>query len=61
MKESRAEWMRMQGALREQGYTTQPLSVLLKAPSEKRKREESAVSGVETNKRNQGAVEMLTE
>lgn len=61
MKESRTDWMRMQGVLREQGYTTQPLSVLLKAPSEKRKREASAVSGVETTKRTKGAVELLTE
>lgn len=59
MRETREEWMRTQDARRKLGYEVQPLSTLLKAPAEQRKRERETIAGVQTNKGNRGFVAPL--
>lgn len=61
LRQTREEWMTLQQGRQRLGYEVQPLSVLLKAPQEVRKREQNAVSGVEVNKRNKGFVDALAE
>lgn len=58
-KEVRDRWQETQEARRRLGFKVQPLSELLKAPQEQRKREQSARSGVVTTKANQGFVGAL--
>lgn len=55
------EWNKMQKSRAENGYTRQPLSTLLKAPQEKRKRERNTVGGVAVNKANRGFVKNTSE
>ncbi|CAB4135475.1 hypothetical protein UFOVP285_33 [uncultured Caudovirales phage] len=55
------EWKKLQQSRAENGYTRQPLSTLLKAPQEKRKRERNTVGGVAVNKANRGFVRQTSE
>lgn len=48
MQEARQEWMDLQQARRKNGFKPQPLSTLLKAPSERRKAERKLEGGVRT-------------
>jgi hypothetical protein len=59
MREVREDWMQTQAARRKLGYEVQPLSTLLKAPQEQRKREAATTAGVQTNRGNQGFVAPL--
>lgn len=59
MREVREDWMQTQAARRKLGYEVQPLSTLLKAPQEQRKREAATTAGVQTNRSNQGFVAPL--
>ena len=54
MREVRQDWMETQQARRKLGYEAQPLSTLLRAPQEQRKRESDTKSGVQTTKSNRG-------
>ena len=54
MRDVREEWMQTQAARRKLGFEVQPLSTLLKAPQEQRKREASTQAGVQTTKSNAG-------
>jgi hypothetical protein len=54
-------WVKLQKSRAENGYTRQPLSDLLKAPQEKRKRERNTVGGVAVNKANRGFVKKTSE
>ena len=60
MKELRESWTAMQQSKRDLGFTTQPLSTLLKAPSERAKRERNTADGVQYNKASQKFVERFT-
>jgi hypothetical protein len=60
MAEVRDHWMEMQGFKREYGFKVQPISNLLKAPAEQRKREKETANGVQFNSRNKGFVEYAT-
>ena len=60
-KEARAAWTKLQDAKFANGVARQPLSALLKAPQEQRKREASTVRGVGYNRSNQAYVQSLTE
>jgi hypothetical protein len=59
MREVREDWMQTQAARRKLGYEVQPLSTLLKAPQEQRKREAATTAGVQTNRGNQGFIAPL--
>lgn len=59
MREVREDWMQTQAARRKLGYEVQPLSTLLKAPQEQRKREAATTAGVQTNRSNQGFIVAL--
>ena len=60
-KEVPQEWLDMQATRRRLGMTVQPLSQLIKAPQERRKRERAAVGGVATDRETQGFVRQFTE
>jgi len=60
ISEARKDWMSTQAARRELGYKVQPLSELLKAPQERRKREAATRGGVQYGEANAGFVEGLT-
>jgi hypothetical protein len=53
------QWQETQQSRRKLGYTAQPLSSLLKAPIEQRKRESQAVAGVPTTDSNRKFVTQL--
>jgi len=59
MRSLRDEWMQTQEARKRLGYKPQPLSDLLKAPQEQRKREATAMGGVQTTKANAGFIGAL--
>lgn len=61
MQEAREEWMRLQDARVQNGYTRQPMSSLFKAPMEQMKRERGVVGGVETTRGNRRFVESLVQ
>lgn len=61
MAEARQDWLDMQATRRRLGMTVQPLSQLIKAPQERRKRERAAVGGVATDRETQGFVRQFTE
>jgi hypothetical protein len=50
MQDVRAEWQQIQAARKRDGFKPQPLSTLLKAPAQQRKREHGAIGGVEASK-----------
>ncbi len=58
--ELRDKWNKLQEARVRNGYKKQPLSELLKAPQEQRKREARTSGGVQYRDSNKGAVEALT-
>ena len=60
MQDAREEWMRVQAARQDDGLKRQPLSVLLKAPQEMRKRERGVAGGVEFSKGNRGLGRQLS-
>jgi len=60
MREAREAWTATQAARREVGYKVQPLSELLKAPQERRKREAAVTGGVQHGKDNADFVSRLT-
>jgi hypothetical protein len=55
------DWRKLQESRVQNGYTKQPLSILLKAPQEKAKRERNTVGGVAVNKANRGFVRQTSE
>ena len=59
LAEVRAEWKELQSARVAQGFRRQPMSVLIKAPMEQRKRERGVVEGLSTTKQNRGLAESL--
>lgn len=61
MANIRNEWNEMNAAKRSYGFTVQPLSKLLKAPSERAKRERETVGGVQVKKSNVQFVESMVE
>lgn len=61
MREAREAWLELQAARARNGYTRQPLSKLLKAPQEQRKRERDTIGGVQTNRNNAGFARMQSE
>lgn len=60
LREVREEWQSTQRTRRELGFSVQPLSELLKAPQEQRKREAGMVGGVGSNKSTVGFLETMT-
>lgn len=56
MQALRTRWQEMQEFKREYGFKPQPLSTLLKAPAEQRKREAQTIGGVQYNAGNKGFV-----
>ena len=58
-REARQEWQESQEARKRLGFKPQPLSELLKAPQERRKREAQVKSGVATRENNAGFVDAL--
>jgi hypothetical protein len=61
LREAREDWQATQVARRGLGFQVQPLSDLLKAPQEQRKREAGMVGGVSSNKSNAGFLAAMTE
>jgi hypothetical protein len=61
MQEARDHWIAMQGFKKEYGFATQPISNLLKAPVEQRKREKDTMNGVQFRKQSKGFVEQATQ
>lgn len=59
MADAREEWKQLQNARVAIGYRRQPLSDLTRAPMVQRKRERTAVRGIETSKQNKAFVESL--
>ena len=59
--EARTEWNKLQESRTKNGYTKQPLSTLLKAPQEQKKRERNVTGGVQFNKANRGFVQKTSE
>jgi hypothetical protein len=59
LSEARQEWQRLQEARQGYGYTVQPLSELLKAPSASAKREANTAGGVQFRKENEAFVRSL--
>lgn len=59
--EAMDEWKKLQESRSQNGYTRQPLSTLIKAPQEQRKRERMTVGGVAYNKSNRGFVKRTSE
>lgn len=58
-REARQEWQESQEARKRLGFKPQPMSELLKAPQERRKREAQVKSGVATRENNAGFVDAL--
>lgn len=61
LNEAREEWKTLQESRAQNGYTKQPLSNLLKAPQEQKKRERNVTGGVQYNKANRGFVKKTSE
>jgi hypothetical protein len=61
LSEAREEWKNLQESRAKNGYTKQPLSNLLKAPQEQKKRERNVTGGVQYNKANRGFVKKTSE
>jgi hypothetical protein len=59
MAEVRKEWADTQAAKKGLGFDTAPLSDLLKAPADQRKRESRTLGGVQYNQGNRGFIEAL--
>lgn len=59
MQELRQEFIDLQASKVRNGFKAQPLSNLIKAPMEQRKRESSVIGGVRTNTGNRGFVRSL--
>jgi hypothetical protein len=58
--QAREEWMKLQESRVKNGYSRQPLSTLIKAPMEQRKRERESAGGVSFNKGNRRFVQDIT-
>ena len=58
---AREDWKKLQESRAKNGYAKQPLSSLLKAPQEQRKRERNVAGGVQFNKANKGFVRQTSE
>jgi hypothetical protein len=58
---AREDWKKLQESRAKNGYTKQPLSSLLKAPQEQRKRERNVAGGVQFNRANKGFVRQTSE
>jgi hypothetical protein len=58
---AREDWKKLQDSRAKNGYTKQPLSSLLKAPQEQRKRERNVAGGVQFNRANKGFVRQTSE
>jgi hypothetical protein len=58
-KEARAAWKKLQDAKRRNGVKPTPLSTLLKAPMEQRKRERNTVGGIQYTKRDRALARAL--
>lgn len=58
---AREDWKKLQESRAKNGYTKQPLSNLLKAPQEQRKRERNVAGGVQFNRANKGFVRQTSE
>lgn len=61
LSEAREDWKTLQESRAKNGYTKQPLSNLLKAPQEQKKRERNVTGGVQFNKANRGFVKKTSE
>lgn len=61
LNEAREAWKSLQESRAQNGYQRQPLSTLLKAPQEQKKRERQSVGGVQFNKANRGFVRTTSE
>ena len=59
VKEARAAWKKLQDAKRRNGVKPTPLSTLLKAPAEKRKRERNTVGGIQYTNRDRALARAL--
>lgn len=60
MAEARQKWMELQESRVKNGYSRQPLSTLIKAPMEQRKRERESAGGVSFSKGNRRFVQGLS-
>jgi hypothetical protein len=58
---ARQEWQNLQSARAKAGLKRQPLSNLLKAPQEQRKRERDTAGGIQFSRSTRGMVESITE
>ena len=61
LNEAREAWKSLQESRARNSYQRQPLSTLLKAPQEQKKRERQSVGGVQFNKANRGFVRTTSE
>jgi hypothetical protein len=61
MQEIRDHWNAMQGFKRDYGFKAQPISNLLKAPAEQRKREHDTLGGVQFRKQDKGFVQQAVD
>ena len=61
LTEAREDWKALQESRAKNGYSKQPLSNLLKAPQEQKKRERNVTGGVQFNKSNRGFVKQTSE
>ena len=61
LQEARDDWKTLQESRAKNGYSKQPLSNLLKAPQEQKKRERNVTGGVQFNKSNRGFVKQTSE
>lgn len=59
--EAREAWQKLQEARAKQGYKKQPMSDLLKAPQDAKKREKTVIGGVQTTRGNRKFVKQLSE
>lgn len=59
LKEARAAWDALQDARERNGYKRQPMHELLKAPQQRAKNERFVVDGVQFNRKNVGAADLL--
>ena len=58
---AREDWKKLQESRAKNGYVKQPLSSLLKAPQEQKKRERNVAGGVQFNRANKGFVRQTSE
>jgi hypothetical protein len=58
---AREDWKKLQESRAKNGYAKQPLSSLLKAPQEQKKRERNVAGGVQFNRANKGFVRQTSE